>query len=476
MNMLTIVSIGPGDPALLNLRTTEVLKAAETLILRTGRHPITEWLSKNGVPWSSLDDLYETETDFDILYNRIAESVLEHSGEKRTVYAVPDILTDRSLDMLYAKAMETGTVIETIPGFSYADYYLANARNDLCKGNVRISSAQDLFSLPYDPSLPLLVTELDNALLAGDVKQYIGNMSDDEISVSFLNGNVRSRIPLYELDRQKSYDHLTAVLVPGSDYRSRDRYTIYDLMEIMNTLRSPHGCPWDRAQTHATLKPYLVEEAWETVAAIDSADTVHLAEELGDLLFQIVFHASIGESYDEFTINDIISAICSKMIRRHPHVFGNESFGTAKEVSEHWEQLKNMETGRLKASECMDDVSEALPSLKYAVKLHKKAAVIPLWRRDPADTARDIASLAGDLMNQDGTLNENILGKMLLVTAHLCQLCGSDPETVLHCAADRFRAHFRNAELLAEKDGKTFESLTFSELCVYLRHVEGEIE
>ena len=112
MNMLTIVSIGPGDPSLLNLRTTEVLKAAETLILRTGRHPITEWLSKNGVPWSSLDDLYETETDFDILYNRIAESVLEHSGEKRTVYAVPDILTDRSLDMLYAKAMETGTVID----------------------------------------------------------------------------------------------------------------------------------------------------------------------------------------------------------------------------------------------------------------------------------------------------------------------------------------------------------------------------
>ncbi|MCR5296662.1 MAG: nucleoside triphosphate pyrophosphohydrolase [Clostridiales bacterium] len=474
---LTVVSVGPGDPDLCSRKTLDTLLSAGEVILRTARHPISGWLEENGIRWSSLDDIFECSEDFDGMYGRMADRILEKaSREEGVVFAVPDILSDRSLSAAIRCLKESGVPVRIVPGFSYADYYLAACREELDTSNLRVSSASDVSSVPYNPNIPLLITELDNPMLAGDVKEYLSALADDETPIRFMESESVRTIPLYELDRMPAYSHLSAAFIPATDYMHRRRFHMQDLRDIMEALRSPAGCPWDRIQTHQTLRPYLVEEAWESVAAIDEEDPLHMADELGDLLFQIVFHSSIGASFDEFTLDDVISSICAKMIRRHPHVFGDESLRTPGEVADKWEKLKSKENGSRSVSDSLDDVAPSLPALKYAVKVHKKAAQLPAWKRDAGEIAESMGDLARKLGGSAAPTNEDAVGDLLFLCAHYCFLRGVDPEIALHRTVDRFRERFRLAEKAAVQDGKSPECLTFSELCVYLKHVEGEIE
>ena len=475
---LTVLSIGPGDPSLLNQATLEQLRTAAPLILRTGRHPLAAWLAEQNIPFTSLDDLYDQAEDFDVLCDHAANRVWQLSaGAARPVYGVPDLLTDRTVDRVFASRPETAADITVIPGFSYADFYLARCREMLSVGSVRIASATELLSGSYDPAEATLVTEIDQAQLAGDLKFFLSSRLDDESEVWLLQASGKPvRIPLYELDRRKHYDHMTALFLPAVDYMRRTRRTMRDLLEIMERLRAWDGCPWDRAQTHGSLQPYMVEEAWESVIALDEGDPDHIADELGDLLFQIVFHASIGKAAGEFTMDDVISHICDKMIKRHPHVFGDAHFETAGDVADQWETIKRKETGSRTVSESLGDVSPALPSLKYAIKVNKKAMQLPAWRSCPTELAGVIGRLASRLIAPDGSPDEQAMGELLFFCSYFCHLGGFDGEMILHKAVDRFKKSFESLEKQGIFGEKSPESLTFSELCVYLRHVEEEIE
>ena len=470
---IRVVSIGPGDPDLLTGTTLKELSCADPLILRTDHHPITAWLGKKGIPFQSLDALYEQTDDFDALYDRMAEAVTEKATGNHPVYAVADCATDRSVDRLILRGAEGGMSITCVPGFSYADYFLARCRSAYSAGSIRICSAWDFLSGAYDPADHQLITEIDTGILAGDLKTALGDVLDDETEISWMEADGgEKRIPLYMLDRQKAYSHLCAAFIPASDYAKRTRYTLRDLLAIMARLRAPDGCPWDRIQTHETLRPYMVEEAWECVAAIDEKDTDHLADELGDLLFQIVFHASIGKAFDEFTMTDVITNICRKMLKRHPHVFGTAHMETSTEVADSWETIKRRETGSRTVGESLADVSPALPALKYAIKMNKKVQQLPVWRRNPAEILRDIQEEAGRLLTDDGRMNEEAMGRILFLCSHLCHRCEADSEIVLHEFVDRFKNRFTRMEEALKKQGKTAESLTFPELCVYLSRVE----
>ena len=474
---LTIVSIGPGDPALLNSATADAIRAAGLLLLRTDHHPIVSWLGEQNIAWTSLDDAYEQCEDFDTLSAQIADRVWSlASGAKHPVYAVPDLLTDHTVDLLYARRPE-GAEITVIPGFSYADFYLSRCRGVFPAGNVRIVSATELLTSFYDPGETVLVTEIDREILAGDLKVFLSALLDDEANTWLLqeSGNPK-KLPLFELDRQKKYDHMTALLLPAVDFMHRSRYTMRDLQAIMERLRAPDGCPWDKIQTHESLQPYMVEEAWESVIAMDEGDPDHMADELGDLLFQIVFHASIGKAFDEFTIDDVISHICAKMIKRHPHVFGSAHFGSSQEVADQWETIKRAETGSKTVSESLNDVSPALPSLKYAIKVNKKAMQQPAWRCDPEAPAERIRDLAEGFAASGGAFSDENMGSLLFLCTYLCHLKGRDAEIILHKTVDRFKKSFASLEKKGFFTEKSPESLTFPELCVYLRHVGEEIE
>jgi tetrapyrrole methylase family protein/MazG family protein len=443
--MISIVSIGPGDPSFLNAVTAHALRTASPLVLRTGRHPLSAWLEAEKITFRTLDHLYESSDDFDALSRAAAEelwSLAERAPD--LVYAVSDSMTDRTVDEVFSSRPENGEV-RLLPGFSFADYYLPACRPFFSTADIRICPASSFAEAGMNPARPLLVTELNDEITAGEVKQALSAWIRDEETVLFLSGDGKARpVPLFELDRQGAYDHLSAVACGPFDYNRRSRRTLADLMDIMDRLRAPGGCPWDRKQTHQSLEPYVVEEAWEVVGAVEENRPEHLAEELGDLLFQVVFHTSIGKTFDEFTMDDVLSAICEKMIRRHPHVFAKPEASvvlphpgseiTAEQVTDNWDRIKQAETGSKTPLEALNDVSPALPALRYAEKILRKMKQIPSVP-EPAPDA-----IAADLRNRAEALDlsapvaelENSFAALLFACTRLAAALGLDSEILLH--------------------------------------------
>ena len=474
---IIIISLGTGDPELLNTRTVSAIRNTDHLILRTGRHPLTAWLEHNHISFLTLDHLYESADDFDQLNDMIAQFIFDQAFKSQIVYAVPDAFSDHSVKTLFR--MNQGQFeIAVIPGQGTTGLYLSASMPYLQNDQFTIVTAYDLLASQHcDPNQTLLITELDNPVLAGQIKLFLSDYYPDEQDIYLINGNAApSRLQLFQLDRHQEIDHFSAILLPGSGYVSRKRFVMNDLTSLMDRLRSPEGCPWDRIQTHQSLRPYMIEEAWECIASIDEEDTDHLCEELGDLLFQVVFHASIGKTFEEFTINDIISSICSKMIRRHPHVFGDLHFSNPDDVRTEWEKIKRQETGSSTIVSSLYDVSSALPSLKYASKVLKKLNQAESLYRNPCTIASEIENTLKRIISDSDLTRETSAGQLLLLCTELCNALNCDSEILLRQSVDRFRNSLQAAEKLIIRDGKSLEHLTFEELGVYLKHVEGEIE
>ena len=441
MPRITVVTLGPGDPDLLNQKTLRALESAPVLILRTDRHPLSSWLREKHIAFSSLDFLYESAEDFEDLLSKIAAHLWARAAEGPLVYAVPDALSDASLRRLLSEKPE-GVSVEVIPGAGYADVSVSGLFSLLPVSDLRCVSAGDLIlSSSVDPNIPLLVCELDQPALAGDVKVFLSDFYEDEHPVYVLTPSDPPRaLPLFELDRQPRYDHVTSLFIPSSSFLERDRFVLPDLLRIMEALRAPSGCPWDSKQTHQSLRPYLSEEAWEAIGAIDEEDPDHLSEELGDLLFQIVFHSSIARACGEFTVQDVISAISRKMIRRHPHVFRGETWDAAESASR-WEEIKREESDRKSPLDSLQDISPALPALQYAEKAFKKLRQLPSAPRSEQDILRDLAAAlealeaacphSADSFRLAGARSD-AFGDLLLRAAELSQLDRLDAEILLH--------------------------------------------
>ena len=473
---ITVVSLGPGDPDLLNQKTVQTVRSASDLVVLTEKHLFSRWLHHEGISFTTLDRFFESSEDFDTLHASAASYLWEKAIKGPVVFAVPDAVSDQTVRMLYRTKPENGC-IEIVPGTGYQDIYLSASMPWITDSDFRYATPSDLLSAEYNPNVSLLIPELDNELTAGRVKLFLSDLLDDEREIVLLQGTASvSLIRLYELDRQAFYNHQTAVFIPSSDFMHRTRFVLQDLIRIMEYLRSPEGCPWDRKQTHRSLRPFLAEEAWECIASIDQEDMDHLSEELGDLLFQIVFHSSIGRSFDEFTLVDVVTSICLKMIRRHPHVFAE----SVKEESESsplaWEAIKRMEAGHPGISESLNDVPEALPALKYAAKILKKLSPLNVFSRSSAEILSEIRRIADKIEKNESDDLEKKLGILLLLCTELCLGTNTDGELLLHRISDQLKLQIQSAESSVKKEGKTIESLTFRELGVYLSHVEGEIE
>ena len=475
MPTIFIVSIASGDPELLNTKTINTIKHSGHVYLRTDKTPFIEWLNQEKIGYSSFDCIYESADDFETLSVLISKALWAYASESDIVYAVSDLKTDTAVNSLYECRPGDG-IISVIPGPGITDVYLSRLCPYLKNTDLRMVTATDYLLSAYDPNISVLISELDNPILTSEVKLSLGTFWDDEDTVVYLHDKDDPvHIPLYQLDRLNHIDHLSAVFIPASAYQNRQKFVMYDLLCIMDTLRSDNGCPWDRKQTHVSLLPYLIEEAWECAASIEQHDYDHLAEELGDLLFQIVFHASIGKTFDEFSMNDVVSAICMKMIRRHPHVFNSNVEITSDEVVNSWEKLKQEETGHKSLLSSLDDVSAYLPSLKYATKTCKKIRQGEAFRRSDQQIIHDIIREAEQNCN-DSSPSGRTIGKILLFCCELSLNNNFDPELLLHRSVDSLKEKLKLLDSIVKNDGKTLEHLTFEELGVYFKYVEGEIE
>lgn len=252
------------------------------------------------------------------------------------------------------------------------------------------------------------------------------------------------------------------------DFTTKEKFDFNDLVEIMKYLRAPDGCPWDRVQTHESIRSNFIEETYEVIEAIDNKDSELLKEELGDVLLQVVFHSEMSAEENEFDINDVINGVCKKLVERHPHVFGDVKADNSEEALLSWDNVKMNSKSQKKQSEAMDSVSKALPSLMRAEKIQKKAAKVGFdW--DNVDGALDKVAEETDELKEavdSGSYEQQCeeLGDLLFSVVNVSRFLKVDSEKALYDACDKFTDRFKALEILADERGIDIKTASLSQL------------
>ena len=250
------------------------------------------------------------------------------------------------------------------------------------------------------------------------------------------------------------------------DFENKPAYGVYDLKKLMELLRSPDGCPWDSEQTHESIRRNLLEEAYEAAEAIDEDDAEHLLEELGDVLMQVVFHADIAAKAGRFDLDDIADATCRKLIRRHPHVFGDVKAANGSESLVFWESIKQEEKQQETVSEAMSSVAKNLPALWRAEKIQKKAAKAGF---DWPDYSGALEALRAELDELESAIAsgegiEEELGDILFSVVNTARFFSIDPEMALGCSSDKFISRFKRVEDAVRDAGMRLDDMSLDEL------------
>lgn len=448
MAVLNVVSLGTGSAEYLTRGGEAALRGAKQLVLRTSRSPVAAFLTEQGFSFDTLDSLYEQCEDFDAFHQAAAVTLFSRLKDGDLCYVVGDAAFDGTvfaLQRLRPRELE----LKIVPGVSLADCCLSLVKRE--SGHVRIMSACELEESRLLPDEPLLLCELYSRECAGDCKLKLMELLPDELPVTLIvgreeDGSLQAKeIPLMEMDRQPAYDHLSAVYVPAVPMEQRSRYNMDDLVRIMTRLRSPEGCPWDREQTYESLLPYLLEESYEYIQAVREDDPDHMYDELGDVLLQVVFHAEIGRQHGDFDILDVTTAICRKMLERHPHIFGGASAETPEEVARNWEAIKRRQRGVTTVKQAMQEVSKGLSPAMRAGKVQQKAARAGYAFPEAEDALQAVRNAA---VRAEETLSrkhdpEKALGEMLFAAVNAVRLCGKNADIALNEATDRFIEGFR---------------------------------
>jgi tetrapyrrole methylase family protein/MazG family protein len=504
--MIHVVGLGPGDPLGLPPRAFALLTGGLPVYLRTARHPTVETgpladALKGLASVTALDDEYETNSSFDDTYDAIVARVLRaEATEGEIVYAVPGhpLFGETTVSRLLAKAKEANVAI-TVTG--------ASSFVDACLEAVAVALTDDLHvidALTLDPSDPvphpalrangpLLLYQVHSRDAASNTKLALMNAGyPDEFAVTLVRAagvpgqQHITEVPLFELDRAKhAHDHLTSVWVPMLPADQR-RPGFEDLVRVMARLRNPDGgCPWDLKQTHATLRRYVIEEAYEVVDAIDAlADddeygtaTDHFCEELGDLLLQVVFHAQLAAEEGTFEIGDVCTAIVEKLIRRHPHVFGEVKVDGADEVLTNWEAIKAQEKGNApeaKPVSVLEGIPSSLPALMKALEVSRRVVKVGFEWPDTGGVLdkveEEFAELRAEIEAGGTTSKERIaaeMGDLLFTLVNVARHLGVDPEEALRSQIARFSRRFRHIESRAADAGRPIEDLSLEEMEVH---------
>jgi tetrapyrrole methylase family protein / MazG family protein len=434
---LTVVGLGPGNPAQRTLEAAAVLETATKIVLRTAVHPGLDDFA-NDPRVSSCDDLYESAASFDELYSAIAGRVLAAAREGDVVFAVPGhpLIGERAVTRLLANAAAAGITIRIVVGVSAIDAVAAALQCDPMADEAQLIDAAELQrfvdnepfngALPdLSPLRPILLSQVYSAAIASAAKLALGRLYPDDHPIVIVSAagiahtQQVTHCRLFELDR-RPVDHLTSVWIPRMESLAATRWPL-SLHHIAARLRAPNGCPWDREQTYESLRRTVIEEAYEVASAIDEGDPQHLADELGDLLLHVAMQAQIGEEAGDFSIGDVYDHVNRKLVRRHPHVFGEVTANTADEVVTTWDAVKAKErAGQEIPEDPFDRLPRSMPVTLRVAKVLRKGAVI------------------------NDTGNASDPGQKLLKAVQLATAAGLDPDVELERAYRVSRGELRH--------------------------------
>jgi tetrapyrrole methylase family protein/MazG family protein len=499
---IVVVGLGPGRWEDLTIEARDVLMAAPVVLCRTLRHPTVDALraQRPELALDSFDALYDAAPSFAELYPRMVERLIELASDPHAasdtalVYAVPGhpLIAEASVRMLREQAPKRGVPVRIVAGLSFVEPVCAALGVDPLERDMQLTDATRLADVAPNammgellPTHPMLIAQAYNRRLAGGVKLALGEVYPDDWEVAVVrwaglpNEQAVERIPLYELDRGERADHLTTIYVPPLD-PLQDVRTPEGLRYVTARLRAPAGCPWDREQTHQTLRKYVLEEAYEVAEVLDDWDGTpevaeKLAEELGDLLLQVYLQAEIADEEDLFHLGDVYQAITEKLIRRHPHVFGAVTVRDAAHVVRNWEAIKREERAArgedVHVESVLRGVPRSAPALYQAYELGRKAAKAGFTWPDTESVLAKLQEEALELTEAVETGSDmdrsEELGDLLFVLARLADRLGIQPEDALHRTNRKFHRRFEAMEAQAQREHRTLASLTLDEWLAY---------
>ena len=471
--MLKIMGLGPGAYEALTIGALKELKNNKNIYFRTEKHPTVDFLKDEGIKFKSYDHAYEKYDSFDDVYKYIAEDLITKiKDDEDLIYAVPGhpLVAEKSVINLIELCKENNIQYEVLPAVSFVDAMMEALQVDPIEG-VKIIDAFDMKNQILDKRVGTIITQVYNNFIASEVKLRLLEGYEDDTEIIFVRAagvegleSIR-KIPLYELDWQEDIDYLTSIYIPKDLGNKKD---FQDLLDIIETLRNPGGCPWDREQTHESLKSALLEECYEVIDAIENKDEDALIEELGDVLLQVVFHASIGKEDGYFDIMDVIGGISNKMINRHPHVFGNEKANTSEQVLVNWDEIKKEEKGIKTLTEEMQNIAKSLPATTRAYKVQKKAKKVGFDWNDvncAMDKVKEELNEIKDVYNcEDKSIIEGEVGDLLFACINVARFLEVDGELALDKTIKKFIKRFSYIENEAIKNNKNLKDMTLEEM------------
>jgi len=466
-NQIEIIGLGAGDIDQLPLGIYKRIKNSQQLFLRTEEHPVVDQLAEEEIHYLSFDDVYEKHDSFESVYEEITETLLDKATVENVLYAVPGhpMVAEKTVQLLLERGPGRGINIKVSGGQSFIDSLFTAIKVDPVEG-FQLLDGTSLQKESIHIHQHIIIAQVYDSFIASDVKLTLMEKYPDDYEVTIVTsaGSVEEqvqKVPLYELDRQVSLNNLTSLYVPPVSNREYAYKEFSTLRAIIAELRGPNGCPWDKKQTHESLKKYLIEEAYELLDAIDRDDIDNMIEELGDVLLQIMLHAQIGEDDGMFAIDDVIESISEKMVRRHPHVFGDVEAADADEVIVNWEKIKANEKGNTESEKSLlEDVSKGLPALLKAYDYQKIAAKVGFdwddvheaWKKVVEEMQEFGAELAKG--NKQEQLHE--LGDVLFAIVNVARLLRIHPEEALQTSNEKFLRRFSYIESKVREAGKSF--------------------
>lgn len=469
---ITIVGLGPGSEDELTLGALKALKQEDaTIILRTDKHGLAPFLKDQGIAYSTMDDLYEQYDNFDDMYKAMVKRIVDAAEHGDVILAVPGhpMVGERLVLELITELDPKIYDITIVPGISRIGAVTALLQKTDVRG-MNIMTAPEMEAMYLDPRMTTVILNVYNPIIASEVKLKLLRSYPAELEIYIVHqaeaGKLNySKVLLYELDRVGSFDHTTCIYIPPVEMKELESYDFFHLLEIMGKLRSPEGCPWDREQTHKSLRQNLIEEAYELLEAIDLEDPDKIIEELGDVLLQVVFHSQIAKERGEFDIMDVTTRVCKKLIERHPHIFGNVKADTAEQVISNWEEIKKKEKGLKSHTQVLKDIPRNLPALMRGYKVQKKAAMVGFdWDRVEDAMKKvdeELEELKSVYLTQDEEKITEELGDLLFAIVNVARFLNVEPELALGDTIDKFIRRFEYIESNADRP---LEKMTLDEM------------
>ncbi len=464
MNKIYLVGLGT-SPDDITLKAQSFIESNLTKVVRTSLTLSATSLQNNCKDYISLDYVYTKSRNFDTLNRNLANEVISLSKKGDVVYFVDgSVINDNSCKEIIKRHKN----VEIHAGVSYA--LKTFERLKICQDSFLQISAYDLVN--FDIILPkLVVYAITSKQIASNVKLHLMDVFGEEVKIYFTDNNVTKQIYLYELDWQDSYDYSTTIYIPNLDYLQKTKYEFYDLVKIVKALRSENGCPWDKAQTYESLQKNLIEECYELVEAINSKDVVNIVEELGDVLLQCVFYAVLGQEDGKFNEKDALNSICSKLISRHTHVFGNDTASTDTDALAVWNKNKVKEKGFKNGTEYLLSVPKTLPALMKTQKVTERASKYNFDFKNISDAFEKLYEEINEVKSEINGGNTQTLfnecGDLLFSVVNVCRLLKIDSESALFNSLNKFTLRFSRLENAILNDGKDITKMSIKEIDEY---------